>query len=572
MSEIETEGDSANRVKTERSSQHEPSTRIDNRECRTKPLSSFRDVVSLKLLIKKFRQLLPRDSLKKRGAKTSTSPELRNFGQPRCPSPILSDVDESFYSCHGLMNSSRLNEKNEDLSEKSPVKSIKSMGSSNCGRSLPPDKTRHHSGLTPITTMRRKSFKQLNRLTLNPIHQAPPVSPSQDFQDLHTPAFSRSAASLPPYHSFPRLNHRSCQVTKNRIKFSGATAVSRVDSSPPAGLSYACFPVGSGSSGGSGVQRVQRVQGIQRSSVTSAASSAKLETSNVQVRYRTSEENCIPDSAFMFQRDSFDRVVSSRAVLADTSTAVSSSPEVFVCSGKESELSPDYCYRTPSCISQQQCDTIDPILLAVPNTNTVPDGSTNGASAHTEFFGVTDNRLDFSCKGTGYDLSQANAIVDQTSSYASQPIAEGKPSQNNPLLLPYSYAVGPSSLPATDDSCVPNFKIPMEKSNQPLAMNEPPQSNPLSSSKKRCSSAIGSPLPCVPDSASVVNLCSSQSAVGAKSGDKNSNKRQKTSFDISDDDDHGRMYACPYYLRHPRKYMNERSCPGPGWVSVHRLK
>ena len=33
-----------------------------------------------------------------------------------------------------------------------------------------------------------------------------------------------------------------------------------------------------------------------------------------------------------------------------------------------------------------------------------------------------------------------------------------------------------------------------------------------------------------------------------------------------------RKLACPYYKREPSKYQNWRSCPGPGWDTVHRLK
>lgn len=33
-----------------------------------------------------------------------------------------------------------------------------------------------------------------------------------------------------------------------------------------------------------------------------------------------------------------------------------------------------------------------------------------------------------------------------------------------------------------------------------------------------------------------------------------------------------RKLACPYFKRNPSKYVTERSCSGPGWSSVHRLK
>jgi hypothetical protein len=33
-----------------------------------------------------------------------------------------------------------------------------------------------------------------------------------------------------------------------------------------------------------------------------------------------------------------------------------------------------------------------------------------------------------------------------------------------------------------------------------------------------------------------------------------------------------KRYACPFYKRNSAKYQNFPGCPGPGWVSVHRLK
>jgi hypothetical protein len=31
-------------------------------------------------------------------------------------------------------------------------------------------------------------------------------------------------------------------------------------------------------------------------------------------------------------------------------------------------------------------------------------------------------------------------------------------------------------------------------------------------------------------------------------------------------------FACPFYKRFPEKYKNFRSCPGPGWDEIHRVK
>lgn len=36
--------------------------------------------------------------------------------------------------------------------------------------------------------------------------------------------------------------------------------------------------------------------------------------------------------------------------------------------------------------------------------------------------------------------------------------------------------------------------------------------------------------------------------------------------------DCGRRFACPFFARNPSKYLMVRSCSGPGWDSVHRVK
>lgn len=33
-----------------------------------------------------------------------------------------------------------------------------------------------------------------------------------------------------------------------------------------------------------------------------------------------------------------------------------------------------------------------------------------------------------------------------------------------------------------------------------------------------------------------------------------------------------KKFACPYFKHNPRRYQSVRSCPGPGWDTVHRLK
>ncbi|OLN87335.1 hypothetical protein CCHL11_03672 [Colletotrichum chlorophyti] len=52
-----------------------------------------------------------------------------------------------------------------------------------------------------------------------------------------------------------------------------------------------------------------------------------------------------------------------------------------------------------------------------------------------------------------------------------------------------------------------------------------------------------------------------------KSGRDRNNKRAKT-----DVDDDRQKFACPFYKHDPVRYKNHRSCVGPGWTELHRLK
>lgn len=50
------------------------------------------------------------------------------------------------------------------------------------------------------------------------------------------------------------------------------------------------------------------------------------------------------------------------------------------------------------------------------------------------------------------------------------------------------------------------------------------------------------------------------------SRDQGGNKRAKK------DPETGRKFACPFYKHDPRTHRKERTCCGPGWDSIHRLK
>ncbi|KAF1844509.1 uncharacterized protein K460DRAFT_309456 [Cucurbitaria berberidis CBS 394.84] len=51
------------------------------------------------------------------------------------------------------------------------------------------------------------------------------------------------------------------------------------------------------------------------------------------------------------------------------------------------------------------------------------------------------------------------------------------------------------------------------------------------------------------------------------------NKRRRGSAaTVADNSDPGTRFACPFYKHDPDRYRNIRTCPGPGWPTVHRMK
>ncbi|EUC29414.1 hypothetical protein COCCADRAFT_8373 [Bipolaris zeicola 26-R-13] len=50
------------------------------------------------------------------------------------------------------------------------------------------------------------------------------------------------------------------------------------------------------------------------------------------------------------------------------------------------------------------------------------------------------------------------------------------------------------------------------------------------------------------------------------------NKRRRGSIVTLDESDMGARFACPFYKHDPNRYRNRRTCPGPGWTTVHRMK
>lgn len=50
------------------------------------------------------------------------------------------------------------------------------------------------------------------------------------------------------------------------------------------------------------------------------------------------------------------------------------------------------------------------------------------------------------------------------------------------------------------------------------------------------------------------------------------NKRRRGSMATSDESETGVRFACPFYKHDPNRYRNRRTCAGPGWPTVHRMK
>lgn len=56
-------------------------------------------------------------------------------------------------------------------------------------------------------------------------------------------------------------------------------------------------------------------------------------------------------------------------------------------------------------------------------------------------------------------------------------------------------------------------------------------------------------------------------------GDNDRGKRLKRNpTSPNSEDSHSPKYACPYFKRNPQKYKQRRSCAGPGWPNVYRIK
>ncbi|KAI8943432.1 hypothetical protein NX059_001442 [Plenodomus lindquistii] len=49
-------------------------------------------------------------------------------------------------------------------------------------------------------------------------------------------------------------------------------------------------------------------------------------------------------------------------------------------------------------------------------------------------------------------------------------------------------------------------------------------------------------------------------------------RRRGSAIVMADESDTGARFACPFYKHDPEQYRSRRTCPGPGWPTVHRMK
>jgi hypothetical protein len=54
--------------------------------------------------------------------------------------------------------------------------------------------------------------------------------------------------------------------------------------------------------------------------------------------------------------------------------------------------------------------------------------------------------------------------------------------------------------------------------------------------------------------------------------DDDSSRKKPKPHSFTDTERLSKKFACPFYKHNPVRYQNIRSCPGPGWDTIHRLK
>ncbi|KAF2797275.1 hypothetical protein K505DRAFT_334452 [Melanomma pulvis-pyrius CBS 109.77] len=63
-----------------------------------------------------------------------------------------------------------------------------------------------------------------------------------------------------------------------------------------------------------------------------------------------------------------------------------------------------------------------------------------------------------------------------------------------------------------------------------------------------------------------------ESTPSSNPDDDGPTKRRRVSIATTEDSETGPRFACPFYKHDPDRYRHRRTCPGPGWPTVHRMK
>ncbi|KXH35482.1 hypothetical protein CSAL01_01563 [Colletotrichum salicis] len=58
----------------------------------------------------------------------------------------------------------------------------------------------------------------------------------------------------------------------------------------------------------------------------------------------------------------------------------------------------------------------------------------------------------------------------------------------------------------------------------------------------------------------------------ASENDENNDRNRNKKRTKTDEDDDRRKFACPFYKHDPARYKSHRTCVGPGWHEIHRMK
>lgn len=213
-----------------------------------------------------------------------------------------------------------------------------------------------------------------------------------------------------------------------------------------------------------------------------------------------------------------------------------------------------------SSISQGRCRSIAAIeqhsTTTTPHVDRPTPPEDDTALTHCLYkFGSTSNPKSRLCSITS--LSSADSGGDYSSSDRSEP-----DDQHEEIMLPKSTMVTIDLVTRMVESILNRAVYIQRTRGKPSKSNsgtEPPNSR----------------------RSSVQGLQVSNSKRKARGGDDGgpedeegdgANKRRRVSVTTNEDSEAGPRFACPFFKHDPGRYRNRRTCPGPGWPTVHRMK